>query len=64
MFPMILIMSIPSFFSVMFCMPISSFTYTPSFDFSTLVCVFPCLDENFWGVYAYAAIYVFGNMHA
>ena len=30
-------------------------------------CVFyPCLDENFWGVYAYAsyaAIYGFGNMH-
>ena len=28
---------------------------------------YSCLDENFWGVYAYvsyAAIYVFGNMHA
>ena len=32
------------------------------------LCMFcPCLDENFWGVCAYAsyaAIYVFGNMHA
>ena len=54
-------------FSVMFCMPISSFTYAPSFFFFSS-CVFcPCLDENFWGVCAYAsyaAIYVFGNMHA
>ena len=31
------------------------------------LCVFyPCLDENFWGVYAYAlyaAMYEFRNMH-
>ena len=48
-FPMVLIMYIPTFFSVMFCMPISSFTYTPSFLLFHL-CVFcPCLDENFWG---------------
>ena len=39
LFPMVLIMYIPTFFSVMFCMPISSFTYAPSFFFfSSCVC--------------------------
>ena len=38
----------------MFCVPIPLFTYAPGFPFAHL-CVFsPHLDENFWGVYAYA----------
>ena len=47
---------IPHFFLllVMFCVPIPLFTYAPGIPFAPL-CVFsPCLDENFWGVYAYA----------
>ena len=48
---------IPTFFFfllVMFCVPIPLFTYAPGFPFAHL-CVFsPCLDENFWGVCAYA----------
>ena len=63
-FPVVLVVCIPSFlfFPVIFCVPISSFTYTPSFTSSHLCEFYPCLDENFWGVYAfasYAAICVF-----
>ena len=39
---------------VMFCVPISFFTCSPSFSFVLLCVFYPCLDENFWGVYAYA----------
>ena len=38
-FPLVLMMCIPTFFSVMFCMPISSFTYSPGFLLFQL-CVF------------------------
>ena len=55
-FPVVLIVCIPTFFFllVMFCVPISLFTYAPSFAFAHLCEFYPCLDENFWGVYAYA----------
>ena len=58
-FPVVLMVCIPTFFSFsspsfMFCVPISRFTYAPGFSFAHLCEFYPCLDENFWGVYAYA----------
>ena len=43
LFPIVLIMCIPPFFSVLFCMLISSFTYPPIFAFSPFVCVLSML---------------------
>ena len=43
LFPVVLIMCIPPFFSVLFCMLISSFTYPPIFAFSSFVCVLSML---------------------
>ena len=55
-FPIVLIVGIPTFFSllVMFCVPVSLSTYSPGFTISPLCEFYPHLDENFWGVYVYA----------
>ena len=54
-FPIVLIVYIPSFFLLLCFVYLFLFSHMPlCFSFAHLCVFYPCLDENFWGVYAYA----------
>ena len=54
-FPVVLIVCIPTFFSSpCYVLCTSLFPYAPCFAFAHLCEFYPHLDENFWGVYIYA----------
>ena len=68
LFPVVLIMYIPPFYFLSCFVCLFLLSPNPLFLLFLPLCVFfPHLDENFWGVCAYAsyaAMYEFRNMHA